>query len=97
MDENPTWIYRFLLAGAPTSDEARLDLKEELTPLIEGLASLNVLPVNRAVQVDIELPPIKRYDFEAYEAYLMDHVLEPTLRRLGSEVSITPLRARSRR
>ena len=97
MSKAAPWIYRFLLAGVSTSDDARLDLQEELTPLIEGLSALNVMPVNRAVQVDIELPPISRYDFEAYEAYLIDHVLEPTLRHLGHEASITPLRARSRR
>lgn len=98
MSRSRTWIFRFLVIGLGTDDATRMDLREELTELLrEGLVDLNVVPVNRAVQIDIEMTPLDRYDAEAFEAYLIDHILTPVARKLGAEPDITPLRARSRR
>lgn len=95
------WVFRFLLSGTACDDATRLELRDELSTLVPGLVDLNILPVNRALQIDIEMDPLSHYDWEAYEPYLIDHLLGPTARRYsatgGAEPEITPLRARSRR
>ncbi|MEM1433820.1 MAG: hypothetical protein AAGG11_07200 [Pseudomonadota bacterium] len=95
------WIFRFLLSGTDCDDLTRQELRDELRTLIPGLVDVNILPVNRALQIDIEMAALSHYDWEAYEPYLIDHILGPTARRFsgraGGEPEITPLRARSRR
>lgn len=88
--------FRFLLAGASPADEARLAVREELTELIDHLLHLNLVPVNRGLQLDIEVETTAPFDNAGFEAYLMDHVLDPVLNRDGAQrpVSIRPLRAR---
>ena len=95
------WIFRFLLAGTDCEELTRHELSDELSALIPGLLDLNMLPVNRALQIDIEMQPLTHYDWEAYEPYLIDHILSPAARRFclsaDGEPEITPLRARTRR
>ncbi|MFK7912517.1 MAG: hypothetical protein AB8B93_01270 [Pseudomonadales bacterium] len=95
-DSEPRLEFRFLLAGASAADEVRYALREELTELIANLLHLNLVPVNRGLQLDIEVDTTAPFDNAGFEAYLVDHVLDPVLNRAGSErpVSIRPLRAR---
>lgn len=88
--------FRFLLAGANPTDEARFAVREELTELIDHLLHLNLVPVNRGLQLDIEVETTAPFDSAGFEAYLVDHVLDPVLNRDGAPlpVSIRPLRAR---
>ena len=88
--------FRFLLAGASPADAERLTLQETLTELIDHLLHLNLVPVNRGLQLDLEVDTTAPFDNAGYEAYLMDHVLEPVLNHIAGDRSVTirPLRSR---
>lgn len=95
-DSEPKFEFRFLLAGASADDDARFAVRDELTELIDNLLHLNLVPVNRGLQLDLEVTTTAPFDTAGYEAYLVDHLLDPVLNRLGAgnTVRIAPLRSR---
>lgn len=95
-EEAPRLEFRFLLAGARPDDATRLALRDELTDLIDNLLYLNLIGVNRGLQLDLEVTTTAPFGDAGYEAYLVDHILEPVLNRSndGEGVTIRPLRSR---
>ena len=88
--------FRFLLAGARPDDATRIAIHEELNDLIDNLVHLHLIGVNRGLQLDLEVTTTAPFGNAGFEAYLIDHILEPVLIRAaqGDPVSIRPLRSR---